>query len=128
MAVEPSRSARDGAVIGRASRVSWPTGAVLTVLAANVALIVAGLVVVPEGRRLALWAGLAVEGRSLPGLPDAFPGDALFVPGVVAQRAGKGEVHGGTGGRGVGVPARLPRTREIDPGLVHADGQLGWRR
>jgi hypothetical protein len=34
-------------------------GAVLAVLAVNVALIVTGLVVVPEGRRPALWAGLA---------------------------------------------------------------------
>jgi hypothetical protein len=59
VAVEQGRSARDGAVTGTASRVSWPTGAVLAILAANVALIVAGLVVVPEGRRLALWAGLA---------------------------------------------------------------------
>ena len=42
------------------------------------------------------------------GLPDALPGDALFLPGVVAQRAGKGEGHGGAGARGVGVPARLP--------------------
>ena len=41
------------------SGVSWVTGAVLAVLAVNVASIVAGVVVVPEGRRPALWAGLA---------------------------------------------------------------------
>ena len=101
MAVEPSRSARDGAVIGRASRVSWPTGAVLAVLAANVVLIVAGLVVVPEGRGPALLAGLAaitvqcavavaavagpmaLEKRPRPAVTCLLPG-ALFAIGYVS--------------------------------------------
>jgi len=48
---------RRGSVVP--GRVSWVTGAVLAVLVANVALVVAGLVVVPEGRRPALLAGLA---------------------------------------------------------------------
>jgi hypothetical protein len=59
VAVEHGRSARVSVVTGRLSRVPWVTGAVLAVLAVNVALIVAGLVAVPEGRGSALWAGLA---------------------------------------------------------------------
>jgi hypothetical protein len=56
MAIEHGRPARGSVVTGR---VSWVTGAVLAVLAVNVALVVAGLVAVPQGRRPALWAGLA---------------------------------------------------------------------
>jgi hypothetical protein len=59
VAAEHGRPTRDSIVADRVSRVSWVTGAVLAVLAVNVALIVAGLVAVPEGRRPALWAGLA---------------------------------------------------------------------
>jgi hypothetical protein len=59
VAVEHGRPGQGRAVTGRLSRVSWESGAVLAVLAVNVALIVAGLVVVPEGRRPALWAGPA---------------------------------------------------------------------
>jgi hypothetical protein len=59
VAVEDGRPARGSVATGGLSRVSWVTGAVLAVLAVNVALIVAGLVAVPQGRRPALWAGLA---------------------------------------------------------------------
>jgi len=54
--VERDRPAGGSVVFGR---VPWVTGAVVAVLATNVALIVAGLVVIPEGRRPALWAGVA---------------------------------------------------------------------
>jgi len=77
------------------------TGAVLAVLAVNVALIVAGLAVVPEGRRPALWAGLAaitvqcavavavvagpmaLDRRPRPALTCLLPG-ALFAIGYVS--------------------------------------------
>ena len=85
----------------RRCRVSWVTGAVLAVLAVNVALIVAGLAVVPEGRRPALWAGLAaitvqcavavaavagpmaLDRRPRPALTCLLPG-ALFAIGYVS--------------------------------------------
>jgi hypothetical protein len=81
--------------------VSWVTGAVLVVLAANVALVAAGLVVVPEGRSPALWAGLAaitvqcavavvavagpmaLKRRPRPALTCLLPG-ALFAIGYVS--------------------------------------------
>jgi len=77
------------------------TGAVLAVLAMNVALIVAGLVVVPEGPGPALWAGLAaitvqcavavaalagpmaLDRRPRPALTCLLPG-ALFAIGYVS--------------------------------------------
>jgi hypothetical protein len=77
------------------------TGAVVAVLAVNVALIVAGLVVVPEGRRPALWAGLAaitvqcavavaavagpvaLDRRPRPAVTCLLPG-ALFAAGYVS--------------------------------------------
>ena len=98
MAMEHGRPGRASVLTGR---VSWVTGAVLAVLAVNVALIVAGLVVVPEGRRLALWAGLAaiavqcavavaavagpmaLDRRPRPALTCLLPG-ALFAIGYVS--------------------------------------------
>jgi hypothetical protein len=95
------RPARGSAVTGRLSRVSWVTGAVLVVLSVNVALIVAGLVVVPEGRSPALLAGLAaisvqcvvavaalvgpmaLDRRPRPALTCLLPG-ALFAVGYVS--------------------------------------------
>jgi hypothetical protein len=95
------RAARGGGVTGRLSRVSWVTGVVLAVLTANAALIVAGLVVVPEGRRPALLAGLAaiivqcavavaamtgpmaLERRPRPAVTCLLPG-ALFAAGYVS--------------------------------------------
>ena len=56
VAVEHGRSAQGSGATGRLLRVPWVTGAVLALLAVNVALIVAGLVAIPEGGRPALWA------------------------------------------------------------------------
>src|SRR5215469_11517873 len=98
MAIEHGRPTRGGVVFGRVSGV---TGAVLAVLAVNVALIVAGLAVVSEGRRPALWAGLAaitvqcavavaalagpmaLDRRPRPALTCLLPG-ALFAIGYVS--------------------------------------------
>jgi len=98
MAIEHGRPTRGGVVFGRVSGV---TGAVLAVLAVNVALIVAGLAVVPEGRGPALWAGLAaitvqcavavaalagpmaLDRRPRPALTCLLPG-ALFAIGYVS--------------------------------------------
>jgi hypothetical protein len=80
------------------------TGAVVAVLAVNVALIAAGLVVVPRGRRPALWAGLAaitvqcavavaavagpvaLDRRPRPAVTCLLPG-ALFAAGYVSLLA-----------------------------------------
>ena len=98
VAIGRGRPARGSVVFGG---VSWVTGAVLAVLAVNVALIVTGLVVVPQGRRPALGAGLAaitvqcavavaavagpmaLDRRPRPALTCLLPG-ALFAIGYVS--------------------------------------------